>query len=54
MSSPAAYAIGFVTVTSALHVTGYALARWLPVSAAALIRVLGPASVGAGIALLAG
>lgn len=54
MSSPAAYAIGFVIATSALHATGYALARWLPVSAAALIRVLGLASAGAGVALLAG
>lgn len=54
MSSPAAYAVGFVIATSALHAAGFALARWLPIRAAALIRVLGLASAGAGVALLAG
>jgi len=54
MSSPAAYAIGFVIATSALHAAGYALARGLPVKTDALVRALGLASAGAGIALLAG
>ncbi|WP_061239383.1 HupE/UreJ family protein [Ectopseudomonas composti] len=54
MSSPAAYAIGFVIATSALHAAGYALARWFPIKAAVLTRVLGVASAGAGVALLAG
>jgi urease accessory protein len=54
MSSPVGYAIGFVAATSALHATGYALARWTPVAAASLIRVLGLVSAGAGVVLLAG
>ena len=54
MSSPAAYAIGFVIATSTLHAAGYALARWFPIKAAVLTRVLGLASAGAGGVLLAG
>lgn len=54
MSSPAAYAIGFVLATSTLHAAGYALARWFPIKAAVLTRVLGLASAGAGGVLLAG
>ncbi|MDR6676511.1 HupE/UreJ family protein [Pseudomonas oryzihabitans] len=52
MSSPAAYALGFTAATSGLHAAGFSLARWLPASAGT--RVLGLASAGAGIALLAG
>ena len=54
MSSPAAYAIGFVIATSTLHAAGYALARWFPIKEAVLTRVLGLASAGAGGVLLAG
>jgi len=54
MSSPAAYAIGFVIATSTLHAAGCALARWFPIKAAVLTRVLGLASAGAGGVLLAG
>ncbi|MCD9113864.1 HupE/UreJ family protein [Pseudomonas bijieensis] len=54
MSSPAAYAVGFLIATSALHAAGFALARGLPMRAAALVRALGLVSAGAGITLLAG
>ncbi|GAB7531187.1 HupE/UreJ family protein [Pseudomonas sp. 3A(2025)] len=52
MSSPMSYAIGFVLATSALHAAGYGLARWVPAGSAALIRVIGLASAGAGIGLM--
>lgn len=54
MSSPASYAIGFVAATSVLHATGYALARWTPVAASSLIRVLGIAAAGVGVGLMVG
>lgn len=54
MSSPMGYALGFVLATSALHAAGYGLARWLPVGSAAVIRVIGLASAGAGVGLLVG
>lgn len=54
MSSPVAYAVGFVAATSALHAAGYALARWAPLAGGALIRAIGLASATAGAVLLAG
>ncbi len=54
MSSPVAYAIGFVAATSALHAAGYAMARWMPMAGAALIRIIGWLSAAAGVVLLVG
>lgn len=54
MASPAWYAVGFVSATSALHATGYGLARWRPIGGAMLIRTVGLVSAGAGALLLAG
>ncbi|MCU1749153.1 HupE/UreJ family protein [Pseudomonas sp. 6D_7.1_Bac1] len=54
MSSPWAYAAGFVAATAALHAAGYALVRVLPQVAAPLVRVAGAASAAAGVWLLAG
>jgi urease accessory protein len=54
MSSPVAYAVGFVVATAALHAVGYAVVRFLPVAAAPLVRVAGGASALAGAWLLAG
>jgi urease accessory protein len=54
LSSPWAYAAGFVCATAALHAAGYALVRFLPQAAAPLVRVAGLASAGAGVWLLAG
>ena len=54
MLSPAAYAVGFLIATSVLHAAGFALARVLPMRADGLVRMLGMASAGAGVALLAG
>ncbi|MCI8209250.1 protein hupE [Pseudomonas sp. S25] len=53
MSSPAAYAIGFVAATAALHAAGYAVVRFLPTAAAPLVRIAGAASAAAGVWLLA-
>ena len=54
MSSPWAYAAGFVAATAALHAAGYALVRVLPRAAAPLVRVAGAASAATGVWLLAG
>jgi len=54
MSSPWAYAGGFVVATAALHAAGYALVRVLPTAAAPVIRVAGAASAATGVWLLAG
>jgi urease accessory protein len=54
MSSPWAYAAGFVGATAALHAAGYALVRFLPAAAAPLVRVAGAASAATGVWLLAG
>ncbi|WP_219266567.1 HupE/UreJ family protein [Pseudomonas sp. Xaverov 259] len=54
MSSPWAYAAGFVGATAALHAVGYALVRFLPAAAAPLVRVAGAASAATGVWLLAG
>ncbi|PAU54149.1 HupE/UreJ family protein [Pseudomonas sp. PICF141] len=54
MSSPWAYAAGFVVATAALHAAGYALVRVLPQAAAPLVRLAGAASAATGVWLLAG
>ncbi|MEX3775250.1 HupE/UreJ family protein [Pseudomonas sp. MYb118] len=54
MSSPWAYAAGFVVATAALHGAGYALVRVLPQAAAPLVRVAGVVSAVTGGWLLAG
>ncbi|MDN4547602.1 MULTISPECIES: HupE/UreJ family protein [unclassified Pseudomonas] len=54
MSSPWAYAAGFVAATAALHAAGYAVVRVLPQAAAPLIRLAGGASAATGAWLLAG
>ncbi|MCV4269284.1 HupE/UreJ family protein [Pseudomonas capsici] len=54
MSSPWAYAAGFVAATAALHATGYAVVRVLPQAAAPLVRIAGAASAATGVWLLAG
>ncbi len=54
MSSPWAYATGFVAATAALHAAGYAVVRMLPQAAAPLVRMAGAASAAAGVWLLAG
>ncbi|MNR50765.1 HupE / UreJ protein [compost metagenome] len=51
MSSPWAYATGFVLATAVLHVAGYAVVRWVPQVA---VRVAGMASAAIGVWLLAG
>lgn len=53
MSSPWAYAAGFVVATAALHAVGYAVVRFLPTAAAPLVRIAGAASAAAGVWLLA-
>jgi urease accessory protein len=53
MSSPWAYAAGFVAATAALHAAGYAAVRFLPTAAAPLVRVAGAISAAAGVWLLA-
>jgi len=53
LSSPWAYAAGFVAATAALHGLGYAVARSLPQAAAPLVRIAGAASAVAGAWLLA-
>jgi urease accessory protein len=54
MSSPWAYAAGFVAATAALHGAGFALVRVLPRAAAPLVRLAGAASAATGVWLLAG
>ena len=54
MSSPWAYAAGFVVATATLHALGYAVVRVLPQAAAPLVRVAGVASAATGVWLLAG
>ncbi|MNE88354.1 HupE / UreJ protein [compost metagenome] len=54
MSSPWAYAAGFVTATAVLHAAGYAVVRVLPRAAAPLVRLAGAASAATGVWLLAG
>ena len=54
MSSPWAYAAGFVVATAALHAAGYAVVRVLPLAAAPLVRLAGAASAATGVWLLAG
>ena len=54
MSSPWAYAAGFVAATAALHAAGYAVVRFLPHAAAPLVRLAGAASAATGVWLLAG
>ncbi|WP_122709575.1 HupE/UreJ family protein [Pseudomonas viridiflava] len=54
MSSPWAYAAGFVAATAALHAVGYAVVRVLPQAAAPLVRLAGAASAATGVWLLAG
>ncbi len=51
MTSPWAYAVGFVMATAVLHGAGYAVVRWVPQVA---VRVAGVASAAIGIWLLAG
>ena len=53
MSSPGAYAAGFVIATAALHAVGYAVVRLLPQAAAPLVRLAGAVSAAAGVWLLA-
>ncbi|SDS21224.1 HupE/UreJ family protein [Pseudomonas granadensis] len=54
MSSPWAYAAGFVVATAALHAAGYGVVRVLPQAAAPLVRLAGAASAATGVWLLAG
>ena len=54
MSSPWAYAAGFVAATAALHAAGYGVVRVLPQAAAPLVRLAGAASAMTGAWLLAG
>jgi urease accessory protein len=54
MSSPWAYATGFVAATAALHGLGYAVVRFLPQAASPLVRIAGAASAAAGVWLMAG
>ena len=54
MSSPWAYAAGFVAATAALHTVGYAVVRLLPQAAAPLVRLAGAASAAIGGWLLVG
>jgi urease accessory protein len=54
MSSPWAYAAGFVAATALLHGLGYAVVRVLPQAAAPLVRMAGAASAATGVWLLAG
>jgi urease accessory protein len=54
MSSPWAYAAGFVAATAVLHAAGYAVVRMLPQAAAPLVRLAGVGSAVTGAWLLAG
>lgn len=51
MSSPWAYAVGFVVATAVLHMGGYAVVRVVP---QAVVRLAGAASAATGVWLLAG
>lgn len=53
MSSPWAYAAGFVAATAALHAAGYAVVRFLPKAASPLVRVAGAVSAATGVWLMA-
>lgn len=52
-TSPLTYASGFVAATALLHAGGYALARYLPLATAGLVRLAGASTAGAGLWLLA-
>ena len=52
-TSPLTYASGFVAATALLHASGYALARYLPLATAGLVRLAGAGTAGAGLWLLA-
>jgi urease accessory protein len=52
-ASPWTYAAGFLAATALLHVSGYALVRYLPTAAAAWVRVAGMGTAGAGLWWLA-
>ncbi|NBA95151.1 HupE/UreJ family protein [Pseudomonas sp. R5(2019)] len=54
MTSPWAYAFGFVAATAALHAAGFFVVRVLPQAAALLVRLAGAASALTGAWLLAG
>jgi len=54
MSSPWAYAAGFVAASAALHAVGYAVVRFLPHTASPLVRIAGAASAATGVWLMAG
>lgn len=53
LASPYSYATGFVMATAMLHAFGYALVRYLPQTAAPLVRIAGGASALTGVWLLA-
>ncbi|MDE1165829.1 MAG: HupE/UreJ family protein [Pseudomonas sp.] len=53
MSSPWAFAGGFVAATATLHAIGYGVVRFLPQAAAPLVRALGALSAMAGAWMLA-
>ena len=50
----AAYSLGFVAATAALHAAGFTLVRLLPLRAAPLVKWLGAASAIVGVWLMAG
>lgn len=52
-ASPLTYASGFIAATALLHASGYALARYLPLATAGLVRLAGASTAGAGLWLLA-
>lgn len=52
LASPWGYAVGFVVATAALHGLGYALVRYLPQTAAPLVRLAGGAAAATGAWLL--
>lgn len=52
-SSPLDYTLGFVAATALLHASGYALARYLPLATAGLVRLAGAGTAGVGLWLLA-
>ncbi|CAH9017676.1 HupE/UreJ family protein [Candidatus Nitrosacidococcus sp. I8] len=52
LDNPIGFALGFVLATTLLHGLGYGLAYFMPTRFAALTRILGVFSVGAGLWLL--
>ncbi|CAB1275071.1 HupE/UreJ family protein [Candidatus Nitrosacidococcus tergens] len=52
LDNPTGFAFGFVLATALLHSLGYGLAYFMPTRFAALTRILGVFSVGAGLWLL--